>query len=264
MNMLADTHCHLMWDAFADDIKDTIARALQDGINRILVPGTDIQTSRAAVELAAQFEPVYAAVGVHPHDASQWNEGIAAELRDLARSPKTVAIGEIGLDFYRNYSPAADQHTAFEAQLQIAGELGLPVVIHSRAAMDEVLETLLPWSAELSTRDRAGVLHAFSGDHQAALRAIAGGFYIGVAGPLTYPKASALRDVIARLPENRILIETDSPFLTPQPHRGKRNEPAFVRLVALELARVLGRDYPWAAEVTSRNAQSLFGWKNGN
>lgn len=266
MNVLADTHCHLVWDTFRADLSDTIASATREGVRAILVPGIDLETSRQAVELARQHASVFAAVGIHPHEASGWNADTAAALRELSQAPKVVAIGEIGLDFYRNHSTPQSQHAAFSAQLELAAEVDLPVVVHSREAMDAVLDLLLPWSSSLSPEraQQAGVLHAFSGDYQSAARAISGGFHIGIAGPLTYPKSAELRDLVARLPEDRIIIETDAPFLTPHPYRGKRNEPGFVRFVALELSRVKGRDLSWAAAATSRNAKTLFGWDYGN
>jgi TatD DNase family protein len=263
---LADTHCHLDLSAFDADLSDVLDRAANSGVRRILIPGIDLDSSRKAVNLAEEHPGIYAAVGVHPHRSSSWNASVAQELRALTQSPSVRAIGEIGLDFFRNLSPQDVQHEAFRAQLALAAEVGLPVVVHSRQALPEVLTDLLPWAARLpqDMKTRAGVLHAYSGNLEAASEAFAGGFYVGIGGPLTYRKAQDRREITARMPTERLLLETDAPYLTPHPYRHKRNEPAHVRLVAQELSKLFGMEEAAIAEITSQNAANLFGWNNGN
>ncbi|MFI5267960.1 MAG: TatD family hydrolase, partial [Chloroflexota bacterium] len=196
---------------------------------------------------------LFATAGLHPHDAKDFTPALMDEIRRLARDGKLVAIGECGLDFYRNLSPPEAQREAFVAQIELAKETGLPLVIHDRDAHESVVELLASHGA------RGGVMHCFSGDWELAKRCLDLGFYISIAGPVTYPKNEVLRDVAARVPADRIVVETDCPYLTPAPFRGKRNEPALVRLVAEEVARVRGVSDEEAFELTSRNARELFG-----
>ena len=263
---LADTHCHLDLSAFDADLADVLDRAKAEGVRNILIPGIDLDSSRKAVSLAERYPGVYAAVGVHPHRSASWNNSVSSELRSLAKSPSVCAIGETGLDFYRNLAPPDVQRRAFHEQLALAIDVGLPVVVHSRQALDEVLEDLLAWATQLpkKLKDRAGVLHAYSGGLDDAAKISNEGFYIGVAGPVTYRNADQRRQVTAQLPAERLLLETDAPYMTPHPLGRKRNEPAFVRLVAKEVSRLFGMDESNLAGITSRNAASLFGWNNGN
>jgi len=263
---LADTHCHLMLSDFDQDLPQVLARAWEAGVNRLLVPGLDLATSRSAVELAEQHPQVFAAIGVHPHYAETWNNVTETELRMLARSPKVVAIGEIGLDYYRNLSPPETQRTIFKAQLDLAAELERPVVIHNRQSIDDVMAHLLTWSMDLPQGlvGKAGVLHANSANLEIADKAIAAGFYIGVAGPVTYPNAETLRQITTRLPIERQILETDAPFLAPNPNRGQRNEPAYLRLVAERFATLHGISLVDAAKKTSQNATNLFNWNHEN
>lgn len=263
---LTDTHCHLILPEFDSDRDSTVARAKAEGVHQIVIPGIDLETSRAAVTLAERHEGLFAAVGIHPHHATEWSEGTAQELAALAASPAVVAIGEIGLDYYRGYAPTDSQQRAFLGQLELAARLGLPVLVHNREATADVLEHLLEWSSRLpaALRERSGVLHAFSADRQAALQAIAAGLYIGVGGPITYRNAHARRRITAALPVERLVIETDSPYMTPHPHRGARNEPAFLRHVAARLAELLAMQPDELGAQTSANAARLFGWTNGS
>jgi TatD DNase family protein len=265
MSRLADTHCHLCLEAFASDLEAVLSRASAAGVERILVPGIDLATSRRAVELAEAHASVFAAVGLHPHGAAEWSDAAYAELRSLAHSPRVVAIGETGLDYYRDYAPRDRQMLAFDRQLELADELDLPVVVHSREATQDVLDRLSTWvgGAEGGSRARPGVLHAFSGDNDAASRALQAGFYIGVAGPLTYPSADGLRRMAGGLPLGSILTETDAPYLPPTPHRGRRNEPAHVRLVTEALASTRGIDPSRAGQACWDNAAALFRWTDG-
>jgi TatD DNase family protein len=264
--VLTDTHCHLDLSAFDADLDAVLERAWEQGVRHILVPGIDLESSRKAVSLAEQYPGVYAAVGVHPHRSASWSDYVANQLRTLAASPAVCAVGETGLDFYRNLAPHDVQRKAFQEQLSLAAELELPVVVHSRQALEEVLETLLTWSEILppELQGRAGVLHAYSGDLQTASQVTAEGFYIGVAGPVTYRKADQRRQITAKLPVERLLLETDAPYLTPHPHGRKRNEPAFVLHIAEEVARLLGLKEIDLAGITTQNAQNLFGWNHGS
>lgn len=261
---LSDTHCHLMLPTYDKDREQVIQRARAAGVMRVLVPGIDLATSKFAVELAAIYPEVYAAVGVHPHQAKLWDRSIEAEIRELAHQPKVVAIGEIGLDFFRNLSPPDQQRKAFHAQLAIAQDLHKPIIVHNREAMDEVLPTLCRWSEDLPDElaARAGVMHAYSGDFEAAQKAISAGFYLGVAGPVTYTKANGHRQLLSQLPAQRLLIETDAPYLTPHPFRNQRNEPAHVRLVAEGFAAALNISMQNAVDTTWQNAVELFNWNH--
>ncbi len=258
---LADTHCHLTLPDFAADRRPVLERARAAGVRWLVVPGIDLETSRAGVALAEAEHGVFAAVGVHPHHASEWKASTKAALRALARSDRVVAIGEIGLDYHRHLSPTAAQHKALEEQLDLAHELRLPVIVHNREAIDDLLPSLERWASagEASPRPR-GVLHAFSADLPSAERALGMGFVLGIAGPITYPSARRLRGLLRHLPLDAIVLETDAPYLPPQPHRGTRNEPAHTKWVAEEVARLLALPYASVAEATSTNAAALFGW----
>jgi TatD DNase family protein len=257
--MLIDTHCHLNFDAFDSDREDALTRARFAGVQRIIIPAVDFETSLQAITLATAHSVIYAAVGIHPNSASE-HMGAVHIVAAWADAPKVVAIGEIGLDYHWETSSKADQRTVFEQQLTIAAELELPVIIHNREASDDIITILEAWSATLpqSLVGRAGVLHSFSAPQAIAERAIAAGFYLGFTGPITFRNAESLRHIAALIPEDRMLIETDSPFLAPTPHRGKRNEPAYVALVAERLASLRQRSLEEIATITSQNAERLF------
>ena len=261
---LADTHCHLSFSAFRGDFHTVLKRASQAGIRRILVPGIDLGSSQAAIRLAEQHETIYASVGIHPHHADSLDDAVRQKMAQLASSPKVVAIGEIGLDYYRDLSPREAQQTAFEWQLELARQLELPVVIHCRESIGDVSKTLLKWSKTLAPalKDRCGVMHSYSYNGAHADEFIAAGFYIGIAGPVTYRKAEALRQTASAIHMDRLLTETDAPYLTPHPHRGKRNEPAHVRLVAEELAKIHHVPLEDVAQATFKNAGVLFKWSH--
>jgi TatD DNase family protein len=216
--------------------------------------------------LAQQYPSVYAAVGIHPHHAQTWDPGTSAAIRELAGSDGVVAIGEIGLDYFRNISTPEQQKIAVQEQLSLAAELGLPVVIHNRDAAQDVIEMLLAWSRNVPQKlqGRAGVLHAYSADVDTAQIAAEAGFFFGVAGPVTYHNADQLREVVTRLPLDKVLLETDSPYLTPHPLRGKRNEPANVRLVAEGFAGIMDISESQILDTTWNNAAALFEWNHGN
>lgn len=269
MPSLTDTHCHLNLDTYADDRGQVLERAWAAGVARILVPGIDLATSRQAVALAETHSNLYAAVGVHPHAASGWTEETTSALRDLARSPKVTAIGEIGLDYYRDRSPRDQQRAVFQAQLALAAELELPVVLHNRDAWDDFWSILTAWQAQLrasgsTLQERPGVLHSFDGSPEQARQAAGCGFFIGISGPVTFKNAAERHAVAANLPLDRLLIETDSPYLAPQPYRGRRNEPAHVALVAEKLADLHAAALETVVTATWNNAVTLFDWRKNS
>jgi len=256
---LVDTHCHLDWHTFDADREEVIRRAVDAGVTRVVTVGVSVASSRMAVELADRYGPVYAAVGVHPNDAGGFDGDSLSEIRALAQHPKVVAIGEIGLDNYRQTVAPERQRIAFEAQLDLALDLGRPVIIHSRSAIDDVMSALARRFTQHATRS-TGILHAFSGNFSAAQRAFELGFLIGVGGPVTFKRSESLRELVRAAPLDRVIIETDAPFLTPEPRRGRRNEPAYVRLVAERIALERRASVEEIAEQTTANAARLFGW----
>ncbi|MFZ5916613.1 MAG: TatD family hydrolase [Chloroflexota bacterium] len=258
--MLIDTHAHLDFEPFDADRQAVLERAWQAGVEAIVTIGTDLETSRAAVALAESDTRIYATVGFHPHDAKSADETALAEIEELARQPRVVAVGEIGLDFYRDRSPRSVQRRVFEQQLHIAARVGKPVVIHDREAHAETLASLRQWAAETTAArpEFRGVLHCFSGDLAMARAATGLGFLIGVDGPVTYHNARQLPAIVQALPLDRLLVETDAPFLTPHPHRGQRNEPAYVRLVAGKIAQLKNLTLDDVARATTVNARALF------
>lgn len=261
MNALIDTHCHVDFNAYDEDREVVIQRARENDVTRIINPGTDISTSQAAIQLADRYEEMYAGVALHPNSTATWSPEAIAALEQMAGHPKVVAIGEIGLDYYWDKSPKAVQHAAFEAQLKLATRLKLPVIIHNREASDDVIAVLRQWVPTLpeELKKRPGVLHSFSAPQKTADAALEMGFFLGFTGPVTFKKAEELRSIAARVPLERILVETDGPFLTPHPYRGKRNEPAYVRYVAERLAALHNMDTDSFAIQTTANAERLFG-----
>ncbi|MBN1953661.1 MAG: TatD family hydrolase [Anaerolineae bacterium] len=251
LNCLVDSHAHLDASLFDDDREQVIQRALDAGVGAILNVGTNLATSRAAVALAERYSFIYAAVGVHPHEAKRVTPAALDELRRLARHPRVVAIGEIGLDYYRDRSPRPVQRRACAEQLALAAELGMPVVIHCRDAHDDLIAILQGWRG-------TGVLHAYSGGPERLESLLGFGFLLGISGVVTFPKARPLREVVALEPLDRLLIETDCPYLTPVPYRGRRNEPAYVRYVAEAMAHTRGLPLEKVAEATTANAERLF------
>ncbi len=260
---LIDTHCHLDFDAFDADRAEVINRAVESGVSCMLNPSVDLENSAIVVQIADQFENVYAAVGVHPNDCLDWTSDSVEEVRVLAQNPKVVAIGEIGLDYYWEKTPEELQKVAFRAQLELAAHLELPVIVHNREAGEDVLQILLEWQADLASAkstlaSRPGVLHSFSGDRQMAEKAVAANFFIGLTGPLTFKNAVPLQNLASDFPLDHLLVETDSPFLSPHPERGQRNEPAKVRRVAQKLADLKGVPYDVVETATTSNARRLF------
>lgn len=262
---LVDTHCHLNFDGYADDLDDVVTRAIQAGVRRIINPGVDAESSRAGIELARRYPGVvYAAVGIHPNDTDHFSQAqLDEEIAPLGRADGVVAVGEIGLDYYWDKSPKDMQKRAFEAQLTLAKTLELPVIIHNREASEDVMAVLEAWSNDLppSFRGRPGgigVLHSFSATRAIATRALEAGFCLGFTGPITFKNAEDTRRVAAMTPLDRILVETDGPFLTPVPYRGKRNEPAYIPYIVQCLAEVKGVSAAEVGTATTQNAERLF------
>ncbi len=269
---LTDTHCHLDYHKFNADRAEVILRATESGLSRILVPGLHHRSSKDAVQLAESNSGVYAAVGFHPTDLKEFTPKTFEEVKELALHPKVVAIGEIGLDYYwvKDVEERAVQRERLTEQLAFAKEINKPVILHMREENDEwfgqasvdLLEILSEWQSGLSDslKERPGVLHSFNGTLETAQKALALNFYIGVTGPVTYPKAEKKREIIKQLPLDRILIETDSPFLPPVPHRGRRNEPAYVTHIADKIAEIHLKSPAEIADLTAANAARLFAW----
>lgn len=256
--MLIDTHAHLDDARYDADREAVIARAREAGIETFVSIGCDLATSKSAVDLAGRYPFVYAAVGVHPHEVKHIEDGWYDEFRRLAGHKKVVAYGEIGLDYHYNHSPPKLQRERFREQVDLAKELRLPLVIHTREAQEDTIAIL----KEENAGEVGGVFHCFSGDAWLAKDALDLGFYLSFSGVITFPSATMLRDIVKTVPLDRILVETDCPYLTPVPHRGKRNEPAFVKLVAEKIAEVKGATEVAGVEelgrITSGNAQRLF------
>ncbi len=248
---LIDTHAHLDSSEYNPDRAAVIARAHAEKIGIVTV-GVDLPSSRAAVQLAGHHRAIWAGIGVHPHAAKTFDEEVERGLRELARTEKVVAIGEIGLDYYRDLSPRPVQREVFVAQIELANELGLPVIIHNRESTTDMLTILH------AHRPKRGVIHSFLGDIARAEKFLSLGFYLGIGGPLTFAKNEVLRHAVAAIPLDRIVVETDSPYLTPVPHRGKRNEPAYVRYVVEEISRLKEIPATEVAAVTTENARQLF------
>jgi TatD DNase family protein len=256
---LVDSHCHIDGSEYDADREDVIARAVDAGVTTMLNVGTGDPHSgvfERAVELAQEHDGVYAAVGVHPHDARLFDDAVEARLINLVnQSKRVIAWGEIGLDYHYDHSPREVQRSIFSRQLKIARQLNLPVIIHSREADDDTINII---REDLDGYHRAGILHCFGGSLQMARAAIDLGFYISFAGTLTFKKTADLRDIARQLPLDRLLVETDCPYLTPVPFRGKRNEPARVVETARCLAELHGRSLEEIAQVTSHNFTMLF------
>jgi TatD DNase family protein len=252
--MTIDTHAHLEMEAFDGDRDAVLQRAAEAGLEAIVTVGTTLADCEKAVALARQHAPLYAAVGIHPHEVKGINGATYAALRTLTRRDKVVAIGEIGLDFFYDHSPREVQLRCFGEQLTLAEELDLPVIIHDREAHAETLEILESRKGRIR-----GVLHCFSGDWAMARACLAMGFYLSIAGPVTYRRSEPLREVTRQMPLERLLIETDAPYLAPQPFRGKRNEPAYVVETAGCVAGIRGLPVEELKRLTAVNARRLFG-----
>ena len=252
--MLVDSHAHLMFPQFKKDLDALLVRARAEGVGQIVNVGTNLDTSRAAIALAEARDDVFASAGFHPSDSAKADEAALKKLPDLLKHHRIVAVGETGLDFYRDYAPREVQERAFRAHIRLAREMDLPLIIHSRGAETRVLDVL----EEEGESEVSGVMHCFGGDVEEARRAVDLNFYLGFGGIVTFKNSSALK-VALDVPAERLLLETDCPFLAPVPKRGKRNEPAYVRYVAECLADAGCGDIGDVCRQTTQNAQTLFG-----
>ena len=263
---LADSHCHLDLEQFDEDRDAVMARARANGVRLIVNPGIDLRHSRQAIALSEIYPEVYAAVGIHPNSSATYTPTMLDGLRVLAAHPKVVAIGEIGLDYYWHDATPDEQRTALRDQLALAAELGLPVIIHSRDAAEDIAEELRTWThsdayrhSPLAGRPYAGVLHAFGGDLELAQEAYGWGFVLSLGGPVTYKNARDLHALVPQLRRDRMMLETDAPYLTPHPHRGKRNEPGYVKLVCEQMAQLWGVAAEEVAAESTALAERFFG-----
>lgn len=250
---LTDSHAHLEMREFDRDRDEVIRRAAQAGVKRIVTVGTTLAECEKAVAIAAAYPGVYAAIGIHPHEVKSIRKETYDRLKKLAGSRKIVAYGEIGLDFFRNISPPDVQVTRFGEQLELAKELALPIIIHDREAHRETVSMLR------ESGIGRGIIHCFSGDYAMARECLDMGFYISIPGTVSFPKSERLREIVAKVPLDRLLVETDCPYLTPVPHRGKRNEPAYVAHTARKVAEVKKTSFEETARITSENASRVFG-----
>jgi TatD DNase family protein len=250
--VLVDTHAHLQWASFDKDRKKVMNRARKANVLRIVNVGFDLEGCRKAIDIAEKYEGSYATVGIHPHNSSSFTEDVLGELTKFCENPKVLAIGEIGLDFYRNLSPREAQIKAFKAQLLLAEQLELPIVIHNRNANSDIIKIL----SEFKGRIR-GIMHCFSGNLEIAEQCLKLDFYISFAGTVTYPNSFGLHEVSRTVPLDRILLETDSPWLAPQNLRGKRNEPSFLPFTATKIAMLRGISPDALADATTKNAEEI-------
>jgi TatD DNase family protein len=259
---LIDTHCHLNFDSFDSDRDQVIERAAAAGVTHIIIPAVDVETTQEALALAAHYPSIYAASGVHPNSTADFTADTLNTIAELAQQPKIVAIGEIGLDYHWDKSPKEKQLAAFEAQLELAVQLELPIIIHSREASKDVMAILERWAVTLPDplKSRPGVMHSFSAPPSIAERALDIGLYLGFTGPITYKNADELRRVAAATPLDRILVETDAPFLVPIPYRGRqqRNEPSYIPIMVERLASLKQVSDDEMARITTENAERLF------
>lgn len=254
MTYLADSHAHLIDKAYRNDSAEVIQRALDSGVKLIINLGYDIKTSLRAVDMADRYPFMHASAGVHPHEAERVPHDFLDKLRELAQEKKIIAVGEIGLDYYRDLSPRKKQQEVFRKQLKLAQEVGLPVIIHDREAHQDVLEIV----KEEQGGKNGGVFHCFSGDWEMAQECIEMGFYISIAGPVTFKNSCSLQEVAQKTPLNRILVETDCPYLTPVPYRGKRNEPAYVKHTVEKIASLREMKWEEFAQAVYENTQNVF------
>jgi TatD DNase family protein len=252
--MLIDAHTHLDLPEFDLDRPRVISRAREAGLTGIITAGIDLASCRSVLEMASQHDFIFCALGVHPHEAKQWSAAADMELRSLLDHPKVVAVGETGLDFFRDLSPREDQRRAFHEQIGLARDKSLPLIVHDRKAHGEILDILKGEGADKI----GGVIHCFSGDVLMAETCLNMGFYISIPGVITFPKAEEIRKVVQMVPLTRLLVETDAPYLAPMPFRGKRNEPAYVLYTVDELARIKKISSEEAREITARNAKTIF------
>ncbi|SES40657.1 TatD family hydrolase [Salipaludibacillus aurantiacus] len=253
--MLFDTHVHLNADQFEDDAEEVIKRAREKGVEHMVVVGFDEKTINKALKLIETYDFLYAAVGWHPVDAVDLTDDYLAWIEELSDHPKVVAIGETGLDYYWDKSPKDIQQEAFRKQIRLAKKLNMPLIIHDREAHEDIVDILKEENAE----EAGGIMHCFQGDVKMAKQCLEMNFYISFGGPVTFKNAKLPKEVAKEVPLNRLLVETDAPFLAPHPYRGKRNEPSYVKLVAEKIAELKEVEFEEVANQTTENAKKLFG-----
>ncbi|HPL50937.1 MAG TPA: TatD family hydrolase [Smithellaceae bacterium] len=250
--MLIDSHAHLEMEQFDNDRQEVIERACLAGVEYVITVGTNPAFGEKAISIAKQYKNIFVSLGIHPHEAATADDKSLAQMADFARQPEVVAYGEIGLDFFRNLSPREKQIEVFSRQLEIARDLSLPVVIHDRDAHEQVLQLVR------SSGVQRGVFHCFSGDYALAQKCLDLGFYLSIPGTVTFDKAVKISDVVKKVPLEFLLLETDCPFLTPVPYRGRRNEPSFIIHTAKKVAQIKSLRWEDVADTTTRNALNLF------
>nr|WP_263323951.1 TatD family hydrolase [Neobacillus sp. Marseille-Q6967] len=252
--MLFDTHVHLNADQFAEDLEEVISRAQHEGVSNMVCVGFDRPTIEKAMELAERYDFIYACVGWHPVDAIDMTEEDLIWIEELASHPKVVAIGEMGLDYHWDKSPKEIQKEVFRKQIRLAKKVKLPIVIHNREATADIIEIL----KEEDAGEVGGIMHCFSGSAEVAKECLKMNFYISLGGPVTFKNAKKPKEVAEAIPIEKLLIETDCPYLSPHPYRGKRNEPGYVKLVAEQIAAIKGLSYEEVATITTQNAKKIF------
>jgi len=256
--MLIDSHAHLEMPEFRKDLEEVIQRAKESGVEYIFTVGTEKKDWKRALEIANTHPSIYAILGIHPHNAKEIDDQTYPVLKELCHHEKVKAYGEIGLDFFRNLSPRDIQMKRFREQIELAKELGLPIVIHDREAHRETMEILKSEKAE----ECGGIIHCFSGDDEMAKACTDMGFYISIPGSITFKNAESFREIVKRIPLDSLLVETDAPFLTPEPFRGKRNEPSYVRYTAQKVAEIKKVSFDQVAEATTENAMRVYRLKD--
>lgn len=253
--MFVDTHAHLFFDNFKDDLDDVIARAKDNGVDYIIIPSTDIKTAKQTLELCDKYEMLYAAVGVHPHDTKDWNDSLIEEIKQLTAHDKVVAIGEIGMDYYYDFSPKSQQINAFRSQIELALKLDLPVIIHNRDSDEDMMEIISGYCGS----GLKAQFHCFNGSQNDSIELQKMSHFISFTGNITFKKSEDLRNILKKTNLNHLMLETDSPFMTPTPHRGKRNEPAYVKFVAEKVAELHNMTPEEIGKITSINVFRFFG-----
>jgi TatD DNase family protein len=253
--MFIDTHAHLFYENFENDLDEVIAKAKEAGVDKIIVPATDIPTAKQTVELTKKYEMIYGAVGVHPHETKNWNDDLTKEIEELSQNPKIVAIGEIGLDYYYDFSPKEKQIQAFKAQIELALKINKPIVVHNRESDEDIMNIIRSYK-ESGLRAQ---FHCFNGNKEDANELIEMGHIISFTGNITFKKADSLRETLAGIELKNLLLETDSPFMTPVPHRGKRNDPSYVKFVAEKISEVHNLSIDEVARITSENVHNFYG-----
>jgi TatD DNase family protein len=257
-NFVIDTHAHLDMPEFDTDRAEVIEKARKSGVKTIVTIGIDLKSSREAIKLSQKYHGVFAAVGIHPHNSEGVTEEDIAGLHELSKQHGVVALGEMGLDYYRNLSPKETQLRVFSWQLELANITALPIIIHCRQALSDTLEILGKWSSKSNTKGPKGIIHCFSGDFPTVKSYIDMGFYLALGGYIGYPSSSHFREIIRDIPLERLVLETDCPFLPPQEHRGKRNEPAYTLMTLQLLANLKGLSIEEVAQKTTANARFVF------